>query len=239
VTLALATLCKLISGFNRSSKRKREFKEQQSKLGLPQHQPIHDEPTRWGSTYEMVERFLEQQSAMCAVLANDRKTWHLMPKDRDISIVETVEQVLRPLNQYTDALSGETSVTVSCVQPILWKIFSVLAIDSTDSSLAEQMKQLIADDLRKRYVSNEIPMILDCATYLDVRLKNTFVADSDAVKDRMLCDVERVNHNRPIAMDEAPEEAGASHCDGRAPTGKKKAVLSNLLADIRCEKSGN
>jgi len=101
------------------------------------------------------------------------------------------------------------------------------------------MKQLIADDLRKRYVSNEIPMILDCATYLDVRFKNTFVADSDAVKDRMLCDVERVNHNRLIAMDEAPEEAGASHCDGRAPTGKKKAVLSNLLADIRCEKSGN
>jgi hypothetical protein len=124
------------------------------------------------------------------------------------------------------------------VQPILWKIFSVLAIDSTDSSLAEQMKQLIADDLRKRYVSGEIPMILDCATYLDVRFKNTFVADSDAVKDRMLGDVERVDHSRPIAMDEAPEEAGASvsHCNGRAPTGKKKAVLSNLLADIRCEK---
>jgi hypothetical protein len=52
----------------------------------------------------------------------------------------------------------------------------------------------------------------------------------------MLRDVERLNHNRSIAMDEAPEEAGASHCDGRAPTGKKKAVLSNLLADIRCEK---
>jgi hypothetical protein len=43
VSDALATLRKLISGFNRSSKRKREFKEQQSKLGLPQHQPIHDE----------------------------------------------------------------------------------------------------------------------------------------------------------------------------------------------------
>ena len=51
--------------------------------------------------------------------------------------------------------------------------------------IAEEMKQLIADDLRKRYVSNEIPMIFDCATSLDVRLKNTFVADSDAVKDRM------------------------------------------------------
>lgn len=100
----------------------------------------------------MVERFLEQQSAMCAVLANNRKAWHLMPQDRDISIVETVEQILRPLSQYTDAPSGEKSVTVSCVQPILWKIFGVLAIDSTDSSLAEQMKQLIADNLRKRYV---------------------------------------------------------------------------------------
>lgn len=83
----------------------------------------------------MVERFLEQQSAMCAVLANDRKAWHLMPQDCDISIVETVEQVLRPLSQYTDALSSEKRVTVSCVQPILWKIFGVLAIDSTNEAL--------------------------------------------------------------------------------------------------------
>lgn len=101
------------------------------------------------------------------------------------------------------------------------------------------MKHLIADDLRKRYVSNEIPMILDCATYLYIRFKNTFIADSDAVKNRMLCDIEILNHNRPTAMDEAPKEAGAPHCDGRAHTGKKKDGLSDLLEDIRHEKSGN
>jgi hypothetical protein len=92
---------------------------------LPIHQPIHDELTRWGSTYDMVERFLEQQSAFCAVLADDRKSWHLMLQDSDISVLETVRDVLGPLKDFTDALSGEKTITICCVQPVTWKIFNV------------------------------------------------------------------------------------------------------------------
>jgi len=47
---ALVTVRKLVSGFNRSTKRKRLLAEKQASKGLPLHQPIHDEPTRWGST---------------------------------------------------------------------------------------------------------------------------------------------------------------------------------------------
>ena len=54
---ALVTVRKLVSGFNRSTKRKRLLAEKQAAKGLPLHQPTHDEPTRWGSTYHMVDRF--------------------------------------------------------------------------------------------------------------------------------------------------------------------------------------
>lgn len=76
-------------------------------LSLQEHKLIHDEPTRWNSSYDMVERFLEQWQAVCAVLAEDRKKWHLMPKDSDITILETLKEVLGPLSPFTDALSGE------------------------------------------------------------------------------------------------------------------------------------
>jgi len=43
---------------------------------------------------------------------------------------------------------------------------------------------VIADDLRNRYTAGEIPMLLDCATYIDVRFK--VVVDSDSVKERSI-----------------------------------------------------
>jgi len=52
--------------------------------------------------------------------------------------------------------------------------------------------QLIADDLRNRYIAGEIPMLLDCATYFDVRFKNTFVVDSDGVKEKLVNNIENI-----------------------------------------------
>lgn len=56
----------------------------------------------------MIDRFLEQQQACCAVLAAARSTWHLMPKESDIPIMEKVCSVLGALHDFTDALGSET-----------------------------------------------------------------------------------------------------------------------------------
>lgn len=51
----------LVQGFSRSWKRRRELREKQAALNMPQKALIHDVVTRWGSTHKMVERFLSQQ----------------------------------------------------------------------------------------------------------------------------------------------------------------------------------
>lgn len=81
-------------------------------MNIPAHALIHDVVTRWGSTFEMISRFLEQQQAVCAVLAGDRSTWHLMPKDTDITTLENVNQLLNKLHNFIDALAVEKRVTV-------------------------------------------------------------------------------------------------------------------------------
>jgi len=45
----------------------------------------------------MLQRFIEQQQAVCAVLATERGPWHLMPKEADIAVIEQVLQILQPL----------------------------------------------------------------------------------------------------------------------------------------------
>ena len=55
----------------------------------------------------MLAQILEQQQAICAVLAEDCKNWHRMPSDHDFTTLEAMSSVLKPLSTFTDALAGE------------------------------------------------------------------------------------------------------------------------------------
>ena len=55
----------------------------------------------------MIARILEQQQAICGVLAEDRGHWHCMPSPHDFTVLEAVSSVFQPLQVFTDALSGE------------------------------------------------------------------------------------------------------------------------------------
>ena len=59
--------------FHRSYKKMQYLRQKQEELDLPQHKIVGDVVTRWGSTYDMITRILEQQQAISSVLAEDRK----------------------------------------------------------------------------------------------------------------------------------------------------------------------
>ena len=149
VKRALAKCHSLVEVFHRSWKKSRDLCLKQEVLNLPQHKLIASVATRWGSTYDMVSRIVEQQQAICAVLAEDRKNWYRMPSDTEFAVLETVVSVLKPLSTLTDALSGEKQVTVSANRPILKHIQTILTEANTDSRLAVQMKNAISADLQR------------------------------------------------------------------------------------------
>lgn len=72
VASCLSRLRKTLSAFSSSNKMSRLLKDKQKSFKLLQHARIHDELIRWGSTYDMVKRFCEQQQAVSAVLADER-----------------------------------------------------------------------------------------------------------------------------------------------------------------------
>lgn len=63
----------------------------------------------------MIERFVEQEKAICHVLGEDKKRRHLIPTWQDIDELESVSKALGPLLEFTDVLSGEQLVT--CLLP--------------------------------------------------------------------------------------------------------------------------
>uniref|UniRef100_A0A8C2KQJ3 HAT C-terminal dimerisation domain-containing protein n=1 Tax=Cyprinus carpio TaxID=7962 RepID=A0A8C2KQJ3_CYPCA len=209
----LSRLRKTVSAFSRSPKMLRQLKKKQKDLQLPEHRLIHDEPTRWDSAYEMVERFLEQQKAVCSVLADDRKKWH----------------VLSPVSSFTDALSGEKHTTLSAVLPLSWKIFSTLTVEEGDSNLKRQLKDNIREDLRQRYENTHLQLILNTATFLDPRFKDSFVTLREEVKQNLMISVDLLKAGGQSQQTSSPD-------DKQQPAKKTKSDLKSLLANIQGEK---
>ena len=87
-----------------------------------------DVPTRWGSTYSMISCILEQQQAISAIMAGERKYWNKMLTDAEFTTLENLSDVLKPLSFLTDALAGVKQVTASALVPIMKHVVDSLTL---------------------------------------------------------------------------------------------------------------
>lgn len=116
------------------------------------------------------------------MLADNRNKWHLMPKYLDVTTMKALKNVLGPLREFTDALSGDQHPTISSVLPLLWKSESILTVSTSDSQLSSRIKDCIRSDLQNRYNQKEVQTMLNCCTFLDLRFKDTFVFNVQEVE---------------------------------------------------------
>ena len=77
--------------------------------------------THWGSTLCMLERLIEQQTAISAVLA-EGKYWHLMLESGDWEVAEMLVNLLKPFQQTTTVMGAVRYPTPSTVKPLLFKL---------------------------------------------------------------------------------------------------------------------
>ena len=72
----------LVTYFHKSTRASHVLGEKQQALGLPSYVLLQEVETRWNLTLDMIEWLLEQQSAVCGMLI-DQKRLDLMPQDSE------------------------------------------------------------------------------------------------------------------------------------------------------------
>lgn len=153
----------------------------------------------------MIERVLEQEQTISQILAADKKTWHLVLTWQDLEVLESVHDALKPLLEFTDALSGESYVTVSYVKPVL-HLFqtSLLAHQEDDSPLTQSIKASILDYLREKYSDPSTDNLLDMAGLVDPRFKTTYCTKEkvEDVKSRAITEMEAMLSESDHGTDE-------------------------------------
>ncbi|XP_019715163.1 zinc finger BED domain-containing protein 1-like [Hippocampus comes] len=228
---AIALCKKIVSTFSYSSKKRRDLAIVQNYLGLPNHMLTAETPTRWGSRQTMIQRVLEQERAISHVLKDDKKSRHLVPSWQDLDVLEAVNKALGPLQDFTDALSGEQYVSVSYLKPVL-KLFnaSILAEEENDTQLTKDVKRNILADLNEKYSDTVVDDLLDMASLLDPRFRTKYV-DEEKVERVLSRVVEEIvslmKTQQDVVQGAAGSEAEAEPDD--PPKVKRKKTLASFF----------
>ena len=221
---------KLVTHFKKSTKETYKLREKQEMLQLPQHMLIQDCVTRWGSTLAMLERLMEQQAPIAAVLM-DGKVRHLMPEGEEWSVIEVLVDILKPFQQATEAMGAVSYPTLNTVKPLLYKLVNrTLEVKENDTVVAKEVKLNIKRDLQERYSTPSVARILNITTFLDPRYKELPFLDQltrrriiDEVQDELLV-MEETEKEDPPEVEEVIE--------GEPPSKKKKGPVEKIIGEL-------
>lgn len=111
---ALGAARSLVEHFKKSELASSKLKDKQKQWGTAQNKLIQDVSVRWNSSYYMVHRLLEQWWPVTATLSDPEVTQkgkhYLDLKSEQWTLLEELEQVLKPFEQTTVFLSSEIYV---------------------------------------------------------------------------------------------------------------------------------
>ena len=191
----------------------------------------------------MVDCILEQEKAIQRVLSEDRKASHLVLTWQDVDVLTSSHKALEPFADFTDALSGDSYVTISSIKPTL--LFIKHATTATDNytSIITDLKANIWADFEKRYMSNVTQALQNAAKWLDPRHKTAYLTEEECliattkIKEAMMMTLENEQGQQACASTEEGHQhqtINVDEGDNDLPAPKKrKKSLAKLLGQIK------
>lgn len=177
----LGKIRRIVTFFHKSSTAAELLKQKRRMLALPDHKLIQDVTTRWNSSYDMVQRYLELQAAVYAALLSLKKDKDMSAlTDTEISDAEQFVTIMKPLKDATTVMCDEKVPTISVLLPLYEKILSNFQPADEDSSMITDIKRIAVKDLKDRY--SGVMDTLRKATVIDPRFKSMpFLTEADQV----------------------------------------------------------
>ena len=225
----LAVARKIVGHFRHSQLACGRLKIIQSNLGLKQHKLVQDEPTRWNSSLYMLQRIIEQKTALAAYGA-EHSLVQLTPNQIDLS--NKIIAILSPVEELTQSVSADTAAT-SVVKPFV-RLLSRLLTQHHDDRGVRTMKAEKNSSLTRRFADVEDDENLTISTMLDPRFKDNFFSTA-AVKSKVkgLVQDKVKDLNSTVDVGSGAEKDPVSD----EPPAKRPCTLWNTLSDI-LEESG-
>ncbi|XP_036319276.1 zinc finger BED domain-containing protein 1-like [Rhagoletis pomonella] len=169
--------------FKKSSHAYSQLKGTTARMQLPVTKLINDVPTRWNSTFDMLERILKMKDAVIATVAVVQSSGQvrdevltnieLLTNEERQAVQQTME-IMKVFQYITHAISGEKYVSASSVIVYvrqLHKHLNAYKFDDLTPS-AQRLVLKLLNELNVRFKDLEKNELIAQATILDPRIKN-------------------------------------------------------------------
>ncbi|XP_044751633.1 zinc finger BED domain-containing protein 4-like [Coccinella septempunctata] len=174
----IKTCRQIVGHFKRSEQASRKLNECQKQCGLPIHSMIQDIEVRWNSTYNMLERLLEQKTAINLYSLEHGRIENLSTSDWEL--IKNLTDVLKFFYEATLDLSFD-SACISVVIPLISLLNRKLQTRSeNESEDMRNMKTRLHESMNQRFAYIKGHPALITSTLLDPRFKNLYL-NSDEV----------------------------------------------------------
>ncbi|XP_041706895.2 E3 SUMO-protein ligase ZBED1-like isoform X1 [Coregonus clupeaformis] len=240
----LGKVRKIVGYFHRSPIACHALQEKQTLMDLPKHKLIQDIITRWNSSFEMLERFLEQQPAIMATLMSKDLRKGVTDvgtlSESDIANMDDIVQLMGPVKMATTMMCEEDQPTLSVIAPLQAKLLKHLQPCEDDSTQVAEIKRVMASDLSTRYRGTQDA--LNIASALDPRFKELPYLekeDREQVYTKLVFEAEVSHQMQAMGNQEEDEGSSSTKLSGfneettapnESPPCKKKA-LDALFGD--------
>ncbi|XP_029931609.1 zinc finger BED domain-containing protein 1-like [Myripristis murdjan] len=210
-------------------------------LKLPVHKLIHDVPTRWNTTYDMLERYLEQQASIYSALMDKDVKKNVRDiavlTDSEEKLAEDLTKILKPLKNVTTIMSTETSPSVSMIIPLQKMILKSMTPSEEDSSTIKEAKAAITKNLEDRYRDPDLQDYLHRSTTLDPRFKSLPYLEEDSVKKiysvvtREIMEIEEQVRPREAQV-ASSSSTGEPEASEKSSPPQKKSAMAELFGEL-------
>lgn len=191
-------------------------------------------PTRWSSTYLMVQRLLEVKVPLSKVL--ESLEWDNLATS-EWKTLESVLQLLKPFAQYTSLVGGEDYVTISSVIPIVMEL-NLHLDEMKKTPEMSSVSHLLQSELKRRFRIYTDPSDPDSeplflmSTMLDPRYKVLLNRNqSDSTKAQLLKQLTESAENSGDSNSPTSATPTPSPDEGEPPATKRFHHLSRLLQE--------
>ena len=164
---------KIVAFFNQSPLMYQRLKDTAERLAGEQNDEIgkcralvQECPTRWNSSYDMLERLVKLRIPIQVVLNHS----DLLPTQNQWKLMEQLATVLKPLKLTTELLSGEQYPTMSFVYPTLIGLINTqLKHFESESKMIHKFKRAMKESLENYFQQKTERELMEICSFLDPR----------------------------------------------------------------------